>query len=643
MKAKKVEIKFLETTGDEPYIQELLKTIAERKKIPLSKLQKELKDGIKKEKERLLKSKLLGETMAKNVGETVAYQMLDKYLDDNDLNELAPFDEDHFLTLTIDIETDIPALFPLKNAYNPNVIPARYYVYDPDEKLEDQPFLPKWATGVKTASCSPDAQIVFNKKFMQKLLLFGKIKGLKTSSNRKYGEKYASNGGKIPDEYAYIEFLIAHELFHYVNGDFYFEKAMKLDGTLVNWVGDFVTNYDLVKNEYPQLPMGLFNEKINYDHYTSWVEMYKTVKKEMEKLEEKGEAKDFANAMNNAAADDMPGEGEGFEPPSSQKQNQKNQDSQRQEKGQGQDGQSKRGKEVTEEDFDKLKEIDKIIKKRMEEVDKDLSRPPDNISEEERWEELAKAVRQAASEMRNNGGQNRRDGRPAKIEFVREYKPTFNWREVIKKLIPSKYIKESTYSRASTMRIGTFVGLNKSLGISSMPAGTGTITIKNPINFCIIWDSSFSVETINEIKKELLQIFKMKSLDSFILIKVNNNEIKFFNIDLKLKNIVPFYIDKNKIKNIDLNFEFDELFKNNFEDTEGIYNTSLQDTIKFLRRYKPNNILLTNSNFSKNTKELTTYRVVGRHKFGIITSNKEEYIKLVKVFGDFKNMTYIKN
>ena len=263
-----------------------------------------------------------------------------------------------------------------------------------------------------------------------------------------------------------------------------------------------------------------------------------------------------------------------------------------------------------------------------------------NTKDDNKWEEIAKAVAEyAAKSHKNENKQNQSNGRPPKINFKKEYKPEMTWNALIKRLIPSKYKEETTYSKVSRRKIGTFTGINKSLGISAIPIGPGEKIIKNSVNLCIIWDSSFKLETINKIKDELLQT--LQKLDFFTLIKVDNtnDKIKLFNIDLKSKKITPFSLNKNKIKTSELNFELDELFKNNFENID--INTSLQDTIKFLTHNKPNVILLANSNFSKNTKELTAYRIVGRQRFGIITSNKEEYIKFIKIMGDLKRLTYI--
>jgi hypothetical protein len=101
--------------------------------------------------------------------------------------------------------------------------------------------------------------------------------------------KYQNNGGKIPPEYAYIEFLLMHEYLHYSEADFYYHRIIpKANSKIINYVGDFRSNYLLVKSGYEQLPMGLFNDKINYDRQKTYREMYDVVKGEFDKMKEPG-------------------------------------------------------------------------------------------------------------------------------------------------------------------------------------------------------------------------------------------------------------------------------------------------------------------------------------------------------------------
>jgi len=143
---------------------------------------------------------------------------------------------------------------------------------------------------VPTACATPSGDFAFNIPFMQKLIDWAFLIGEKPK-----GLKYVSNGGDIPDEYAPLEFLIMHEFMHYSNGDFYYHKILrgmngkaKADGMIINWVGDFRSNYLLCKSGYQALPIGLYNDEINYDRQKTYVEMYRLVEEQMKLARKKG-------------------------------------------------------------------------------------------------------------------------------------------------------------------------------------------------------------------------------------------------------------------------------------------------------------------------------------------------------------------
>lgn len=133
---------------------------------------------------------------------------------------------------------------------------------------------------VDTAAVTPTGTFCYNVPFMQKLLDYAHLIDLKPE-----GKKYSNNGGPFPPGYAYIEFLILHEYMHFTQSDFFVDKQIKnLDHSAMNWAGDFRSNYMLIKNGYVQLPMGLFNDKMNLDRYPSLKELYEAVKKERDSL-----------------------------------------------------------------------------------------------------------------------------------------------------------------------------------------------------------------------------------------------------------------------------------------------------------------------------------------------------------------------
>jgi len=296
---KRGETPFSKTDGSEFHIQKIIEEFANAKGSTKAEAQKLFDGAVDNMKKRLEKSQKLNGTMIDNIPESVAFDMLDAIPMDD-----VKFNKRIFQELFQEVKSEVPEFYPLSNIFEPKRIEPTIW-FAPDKLTPE-------FNSVKTAACSPDAKLIFNVPFMEKLMKFASIKGIKADSSKLHGKKYVSQGGNIPDEYLYAEFVLLHEIMHYGNGDFFFEKAYNLKGKLVNYVGDFVTNYNLVKSGYAQLPIGLFNDEINYDRYNSYQQMYDVVKEEMDKLTEE-QKKDMQDQMDDMG-DDMPGDGEGADP-----------------------------------------------------------------------------------------------------------------------------------------------------------------------------------------------------------------------------------------------------------------------------------------------------------------------------------------
>ena len=186
-----------------------------------------------------------------------------------------------FSKLVSKIKAESRSFFPLRNMIDFHVIhhPEIKLVGDGLNEKNEKRF-----GSISTAAATSDGTFIFNTKFCQALLDFAHLKHLKAKDTR-YGKKYVSNGGDIPDEYEYIEFLIRHEFMHYTYSDFHYRKVIPdATGTLINWTGDFRTNHRLVQQGFNQLPMGLFSSYVNFHKQGSYQEMYNLIKSEFAKL-----------------------------------------------------------------------------------------------------------------------------------------------------------------------------------------------------------------------------------------------------------------------------------------------------------------------------------------------------------------------
>ena len=185
------------------------------------------------------------------------------------------FNEITFKNLVKAVQRENPAFFPLKPRGEIKMIYQLKTILVPDPRF-------KQYDSVTTAAATPTGDFVFNKDFMQQLMYYASAIGLKPKSS-----KYQSNGGTFPDNYAYIEFLIMHELLHYAYGDFATSKRFsQYSHTAHNWAMDFRSNYMLVKSGYEQLPIGLFSDDLNFDRKSTstYPKLIKVLDQELKKL-----------------------------------------------------------------------------------------------------------------------------------------------------------------------------------------------------------------------------------------------------------------------------------------------------------------------------------------------------------------------
>lgn len=319
---KKGEIKFPTSSFKDPFIIKAIKAIAQHapdsNEIDVSKY---IAAKVAERQEATKKAPLLYNTMTMNAIEQEVFSLFWKI---NVPVAGAPkFSNVVFNKLIRMLKVEYDEFFPLRSHIDKRHLttPVIEVIETPPEpeaadtamtadeqasgetKREDLGGAPTVSSGqVPTAAASPDGTFYFNEQFMQALMNYSYLKGVKPK-----GEKYKSNGGKFPDEYCWIEFLILHEFMHYTNDDFYYQKVIPgADPQIINWVGDFRTNYLLTKSGFEPLPMGLFNDEINYDRQTEYIEMYRLVEEEFKKLapENQDQIKEMMDKMSD---DHQPG------------------------------------------------------------------------------------------------------------------------------------------------------------------------------------------------------------------------------------------------------------------------------------------------------------------------------------------------
>jgi hypothetical protein len=325
------ETAFSSSSLQDAHIQQLMALTAKLANVPLETVVAHVNHDIAKMMEGSKKAPILYETMIKNAAESAAYSVywrahmppkketmmdvlrraisgepeLPKLQIENPQPVGERFRRYWFNMLLRHIKAEIPKFFPLRGFVDRRVALNIKIVFIPDPDLPD---VSKYK--IDTACATPNAEFVFNETFMQTLLDYAAIKQIKPQ-----GAKYQCNGGDIPDGYAYIEFIILHELLHYTEEDFYYQKIIPdAHPTIINYVGDFRSNYNLVKSGYEQLPIGLFNDHVNFDRQNEYIQMYNLVKEELEKLKPE-EREAIEGELDDQTDSHEPGQEEGKEGP----------------------------------------------------------------------------------------------------------------------------------------------------------------------------------------------------------------------------------------------------------------------------------------------------------------------------------------
>lgn len=451
------QVNFSSHSINDPHIQKIIDEIAQQTGKPKADIIKDIEDKVKEFDGVKAKAPLLYHTIAQNIVEN---ELFNAYDESNSTIKAAPkFNRSIFFKLVRRIKADHDQFFPMRSFLN------HKRLYNPVIILTPNPKYPH-LNDVKTACATPRGEFAFYEPFLQKLIDWAHVKQIKPKS-----KKYVSNGGDIPDEYCYIEFVIIHEFMHYTYDDFHYQKMIKnANPQIINWVGDFRTNYLLVKSGYEQLPLGLFNDKINYDRQKTYKEMYDLVESEFKKLSKDQQAQ-VSSAMSEMSDDHNPG--------------------------------NRQGKTMSEGEDISEKEAQEKIDNQNKKINGQMKDSKDKGSEEAQRSDSKERQQPSNSDNRGSKG----NTETGSIDYSK-INPTFNWKQLIKKFISSADPEtEETYRKPSSRAItGAFQAMQGRPG-AMKPGEVPTNLAKSKLLFCV--DSSGSMSwMIEEIYANISNLLK---------------------------------------------------------------------------------------------------------------------------------------
>ena len=493
---------FSKSSITDKHIITVISHISKESGMPEKEIYEHIADDMKKIKDLETKSKILYETIAENYIESTVFNLLQDHK--VHVDGAPKFSTILFTKLFRRIRVENSSLFPLRNFVDPKALEPRI-VFVPDAKGRAEKF-----ESVDTACATPDGEFVFNTEFMQYLLNFAHLKELKPK-----GAKYECNGGDIPNEYSYIEFLIKHELYHYSYADFHYQKALNGDSKIINWVGDFRSNYDLVKSGTDQLPIGLYSKHVNYDTQKTYKEMYDLVKSEMDKLTDK-ERKDVEDMMD-GMTDSHQDTGESSEgSPNNES------DSGKDDKN---DKAGKDDKDASDE-AKKGKKPSKIDGKTAEDIEENEKRVQAKAGKSK---EVGKEVEDAKNNAtgRGPGSRGYNPGSGGRGDIAVDYSkftPRYSWKQLLKKLVTTSDSEvDTTYQKAHRRNV-TNTHIIASTGAGAIKPAEIPID-KNSLKLVIVEDSSGSMsDEIEKIHVEIKNLVKANSsmLSSFAIVKFSS-------------------------------------------------------------------------------------------------------------------------
>lgn len=702
MSAIKSDFSLKKSSITDPHIQRTIKLYASAKGISTKEAQDKFKSMLDAKVKNLGVS-TINKNAVENAAESVAFQFLQELdpkkldLEEFGIDDPADLlDRDFFFDLTEYVLGENAQFFPLKNPFEKKAV-RPYFFITPDHLplMKDEQLKDAAANHCQTAFCTPNAEMVFNRNFSEQLALSALINNAKPKS-----KKYKSNGGPIPDHYCYLEFVVMHELLHFSSGDHFYTKPMvkriqkkypQAAGRahqILNYVGDFINNWQLAKSGYEQLPIGLFSSDVNYDKFNSYEEIIDAVVKDLIKINDEDFEK-MSNEMEKGMdehmdnPDDKPSQGGSESEPMSkeesdnkqsgqqgqqgQQQDQQGQDGQQQD---GQDGQQRQDGQDGQQSKDKQSQSGKPSKpsgqpdddgepsadsgdddssSMSSAIDDAMKKNQERVQKRDDGNNDAKTALETKDDDAKDIDIKRKAGAgTAKIEF-KEEAVTINWKKVLKRLIPTDEGElEDTYSKMSRQATSSMVTAKQTGAGRISPGEVKTDAVKKGLVFVI--DNSGSVmSVVNQFNQEIMQLLKKNKqfLDNMYIIKFSNKfELNKINISkLKYQEIQnPNALVNGSEK---LRFGSEHSIVDLFSKSYGLgteYTPEMHRVIEYLHSENMNVIMFTDDDLVQDKRAEKFFRLnkARRNSIALFITDARSHANMEKAFGQHKWMTVLK-
>jgi hypothetical protein len=246
----------------------------------------------------------------------------------------------------------------------------------------------------------------------------------------------------------------------------------------------------------------------------------------------------------------------------------------------------------------------------------------------------------------NNGtGKNSADGNPYALA-ERQYKPKMNWKQLLKKMVPSGLIQTETYAKPSRRTTSSMVSIAQT-GSGVVKPGTKEES-SDKRGLCFVLDNSGStMDKIGEMQNDIMMLMakEAKKINGTMYVLKFSNDVHYFKVDIKRKKYARITDVEDFIKTGTSNIKCDQPIKSLFRSSYGggtELTAKITMAVKTLFAQKFNVILFSDSDIvaGHNGSQLKQIFKAGKKQLALIGCDKTDYKNYVDLLGDKGNITY---
>ena len=247
---------------------------------------------------------------------------------------------------------------------------------------------------------------------------------------------------------------------------------------------------------------------------------------------------------------------------------------------------------------------------------------------------------------KNNGtGKNSADGNPYALS-ERQYKPKMNWKQLLKKMVPSGLIQTETYAKPSRRTTSSMVSIAQT-GSGVVKPGTKEES-SDKRGLCFVLDNSGStMDKIGEMQNDIMMLMakEAKKINGTMYVLKFSNDVHYFKVDIKRKKYARITDVEDFIKTGSSNIKCDQPIKSLFSSSYGggtELTAKITMAVKTLFAQKFNVILFSDSDIvaGHNGSQLKQIFKAGKKQLALIGCDKTDYKNYVDLLGDKGNITY---